>query len=238
MENFKNICFICSKPSVVYYDFAVIETSHVFQKTVRHTQTHTTQRIAGIVRLALCKDCLSERLDRHIQENTNQNSKPKIGKKKFVELCMQMRQRLNTQDYTKTLDMQILFYTSLSPFQEMISFDNRKPLWDCFGIALGNFAVRNFEHLGDKFLAKAPDKVKAHITSQEIDANFVLISMEEYAGNNPQPFTKAIKPALPHSYYMLYFAEYLDQLSETFKIPKDLHPLAVALKNDYISRYI
>ncbi len=237
MEDLENSCFICGQPSPIYYDFAVIENTHGFKGAYFYKKTDATQRIAGIARISLCGDCLNERLDRFIQENTNANGKPKFGKKRIVVTCQILRRKLNEEGYKKSSDMQILFFASLSPFQEVVTFNDKKQPLDRLDIPMGEWAVQRYAHLGDEYLARVPDKVKERITSKDIEAKFSLITMDGDAHSDSEPFTEAIEPVLSGGYLSLFFVEYLTQLGGPYRLAQELREPAEDLMNYYVALF-
>ena len=87
MASMSQDCFICGKPTVVFYDFLVVEETTASSRKGVYTTTTNTQKLSGIVRITLCADCMKDSLNRQIALATNKNGKPKLLEgKKVAEL--------------------------------------------------------------------------------------------------------------------------------------------------------
>ena len=104
MSKMSDSCFICGKPSVMFYDFIAIErTSQTVSKGAAR-QTTTVEKIKGIVRITLCKDCLKDAVVKMISAKTNKNGKPMLFEKKKVEDMRLIAEEIDKGIYNKTHD--------------------------------------------------------------------------------------------------------------------------------------
>ena len=82
-----NECFICGLKSVISCDYLVQEANRAYVQTVRYTQHSSQERVAGIVRLTLCSDCLVNGMKTLINSKTKADGSPKrFQKKSLLEL--------------------------------------------------------------------------------------------------------------------------------------------------------
>ncbi|MDL2237870.1 hypothetical protein LJC56_08605 [Christensenellaceae bacterium OttesenSCG-928-K19] len=106
MAGMSQSCFICGKPSVLFYDFLTEEsasqTSHV--SGTAYTRTTSMEKILGIARITLCKACLQDSLSRLIARHTNKNGKPRLLEGKIVEELWRIADEIDRGIYDKSHD--------------------------------------------------------------------------------------------------------------------------------------
>ena len=105
MATMSNSCFICAKPSVVFYDFLAVERySETVSKGAAARQTTTREMIRGIARITQCKECMKESLIRLISEKTKKNGAPMMFEKKKVEELRRFNEEIDRGIYDRTRD--------------------------------------------------------------------------------------------------------------------------------------
>ena len=86
-KKISNECFVCDLEPAISCDYLVLEANRTHVQTVRYTKHSSQERVAGIVRLTLCSDCLVNGLKILINSKTKADGSPKLFQKKsFLEL--------------------------------------------------------------------------------------------------------------------------------------------------------
>ena len=77
-------CFVCGRPSVLSYDYFVLENHTTTESSAKLTQHHSQEVASGIIRVTVCGDCLMEQAHTYLAANTKENGAPKMLSKKEV----------------------------------------------------------------------------------------------------------------------------------------------------------
>ena len=135
MPKMSEQCFICGKPSVVFYDFLVTESAAQQYRQGTYQVTDTAEAISGIARITLCKECMEDSVNRLIASCSNKNGKPRMFERKNVEELQRFAEEMSKGIYDKTRDKRTpgldayvsglarIFINALVPLKRVFSFD-------------------------------------------------------------------------------------------------------------------
>jgi hypothetical protein len=203
-------CFICKKPSVIFYDFLGIESLNILQKTGKYTQGYTNQRIAGIVRITLCADCLKKRVVEYLRKKTKTNGKPKLFHKQQVETCNNLIKQIDSRIFEKTPDMKYLFLETLFPCNFLlISGGNRFfTTWPWYIVSNTNIKLQqgNYETYSED--------LKQRIINTKIEPCYCLYVFNDTNINDQKPFSQGIEKINDNSILEFYFMDIIKDIKD------------------------
>ncbi|MDR0599694.1 MAG: hypothetical protein LBG84_06410 [Treponema sp.] len=182
-------CFICKKPSVIFYDFLSLEDVHIHRETIKYTQDYGSQRIAGIVRITLCADCLRKRALEYSKIKTKINGKPKLFHKQEVETCNNLIKQIDLGIFEKTPDMKSLFLETLYPSNFLlVSGGNRFfPTWPWYIVS--NTQIGSHHGKYETY----SENLRKRIINTKIESCYCLYVFNDMNINDQKPFSQEIE---------------------------------------------
>lgn len=219
MPAMSSSCFVCGKPSVLYYDYLVVEEYHEFERKGKLT-THKSQKsIRGILRITVCGDCLIEQIHTFLANNTKPDGTPKFSSKKEVQIIQNKLTEMKNGYFERFDEVTQYMYCNIffAPFHQ---FEWENPKKDLIvgemTLGISEQVCLNYmsdeEHLtlNERNMPKLMSWAKKHkyknaptiedysprfkrLVKREIESPYVLWTSDAPAA---APFTQDIRPVI------------------------------------------
>ena len=228
-------CFICSNQGFTYYDFFLIENNSGANKkaglagglaglvlggviggAVGAALLGGSEKyvVSAVVRLPLCKQCLSDRLRRYIKENTNDKGAPKMFAKKHVEAAQVLMGQLDSGQAPDPHLLQALFFITLEASDITIQLGEKNLAHPAFfrntPVVLGALKGATTSIVNE---ADYSERYRTRKCSQDIDAKYVLWQLTDKEQPEP-PFTADFKGHFEGGISGLFFAGAMGQFTK------------------------
>lgn len=105
-------CFLCGKETVIGFDFITVEIWRSYVQTAKYEQYASRERIAGIVRLTLCADCMKNKVQLLKSDRTKKDGKPKLFQKGAINSLDTLLDKMDHGVYENSIEMENIFIAS------------------------------------------------------------------------------------------------------------------------------
>jgi hypothetical protein len=203
-------CFICKKPSVIFYDFLGVESLNIHRETIKYTQNYANQRIAGIVRITLCADCLKKRTLEYLGTKTKADGKPKLFHKQEAETCNNLIKQIDLGIFEKTSDMQSLFLETLQPNNFLLTSGGNRffTTWPWSIVSSTQIGLHHGRY------ETYSEDLRKRITNTKIESCYCLYVFNDISINNQKPFSQGIEKINNNSILQFYYMDIIRDIKD------------------------
>ncbi len=229
-------CFICKDQGFIYYDFLLIERNAagankkaglagglagmalggVIGGAVGAALLGGAEQyvVSAVLRIPLCKQCLTDRLKRYLAENINDKGAPKMFAKKHVEAGQALLSQLETGQMPDPHLLKALFFITLEASDLSIQLGEKglahPAFWRNTPIVLGALKGVTISAFKE---ANYPEPLRARKCRRDIEAEYVLWKLTEQEQPEP-PFTSDFEGHFEEGRLGLFFADATGQFTK------------------------